>query len=242
MTPLVLVHGLMGGSAQWALQLALETNRQLVMLDLPGFGNNTQLDPIDSIQGYADWALEELSLQQIETFDLLGHSMGGMVVQQMVRQAPQRINKLILYSTGAIGVLPGRFESIETSMQRACDDGPKSTARRICATWFLQGKTAQQYQNCANVAEQASLTAILAGLQAMQTWSGEASLAHIHCPTLVLWGDNDRTYTWTQTQTLWQTIPHSNLAVVPNCAHAVHMENPKVFNQITEEFLISAFP
>ena len=240
MIPLVFVHGLMGGSAQWSLQSSLANSRPLVMLDLPGFGKNAQLQSIDSIQGYADWVLTELDQQQIEVFDLLGHSMGGMVVQQMIRQAPHRVNKLILYSTGSIGVLPGRFEPIETSMQRARDDGPKPTARRISATWFLHYEESAQYLNCANVVEQASLDAILAGLNAMNDWSGQDYLPNIQSPTLVIWGDGDRTYTWAQTQTLWQAIPHSNLAVVPNCAHAVHMENSTIFNQIVEDFLASS--
>ncbi|WP_370398862.1 alpha/beta fold hydrolase [Sulfitobacter sp. JB4-11] len=238
MTPLVLVHGFMGGSDQWALQKPLAADQPLIRPDLPGFGRNAALPPLDSIAGYARWVLDQLDQQGITRFDLLGHSMGGMIVQEMVRQAPDRIARLILYGTGAVGELPGRFEPIETSRHRAQADGPDATARRIAATWFLDREAAAEYPACATLAAQSSLAAILTGLTAMQGWSGEAHLADITAPTLVLWGDGDRTYPWAQVQTLWQTIPHSNLAVIPGCAHAVHLEKPSLFNATVSDFLL----
>ena len=237
MTPLVLVHGFMGGSEQWAPQAPIATERKLICIDLPGFGKNASLGPIDRIEDFATWVLEELSRLGVQEFDLLGHSMGGMVVQDLIRQAPQRVARLVLYGTGALGVLPGRFEPIATSMERARNDGARATARRISATWFLQSEAAPAYEGCAAIAEKSGLPAILAGLKAMEGWSGEAHLPAIESETLILWGDKDRTYPWSQTECLWRAIPKSNLAVVPGCAHAVHLERPEIFNPLVEGFL-----
>lgn len=237
MKPLVLVHGFMGGSEQWKLQAPLAEGRTLVALDLPGFGLNADLDPIDRIEGFAAWALDELTRRGIDRFDLLGHSMGGMIVQEMVRMAPERVDRLVLYGTGSVGVLPGRFETIETSMQRARQDGAEATARRIAATWFLACERAEAYEVCAAIAQRSRLPAILAGLDAMRNWSGQDALGRIAARTLILWGDGDRTYPWSQIEALWREIPNSNLAVLPGCAHAVHMERPGIFNEIVAEFL-----
>lgn len=237
MTPLVFVHGFMGGSAQWRLQEPLAEGHKLVCVDLPGFGENAELEPINRIEAFANWVLEQLSHDGVHCFDLLGHSMGGMIVQDMVRLAPDRIEKLILYGTGASGVLPGRFEPIEVSMERAKSDGPEATARRIAETWFLQNKAAPEYPTCAAIAAQSRLPAILAGLEAMRDWSGLAHLPKIAAKTLILWGDSDRTYSWSETETLWHEIPESQLAIVPGCAHAVHMERPELFNLLVREFL-----
>ena len=241
MNALVLVHGFMGGSDQWAAQAELGKDRELVSLDLPGFGKNAGSDPINSIQGFAEWALSEVEQRGITRFDLLGHSMGGMIVQEMIRLEPDRIDKLVLYGTGAVGLLPGRFETIETSMQRAREDGAKRTAARIAATWFLGREDAAEFPACAKVAQQSTLAAILAGLEAMPGWSGVQHLPRIASETLVIWGDGDRTYPWTQIETLWQTIPNTQLAVVPGCAHAVHMERPELFNTIVDEFLRGSY-
>ena len=237
MKPLVLVHGFMGGSEQWALQAPLGKDRNLICVDLPGFGKNAHLEPIRSIAGYAEWVLAELDRLMVRRFDLLGHSMGGMVVQEMIRQAPERAGKLVLCGTGPLGVLPGRFEPIETTMERVRIDGANSTARRIAATWFLDNEAAPEYPACAAIAEQSGLSAILAGLDAMPGWSGVDHLPQIAAETLIVWGCGDRTYPWSQTEALWRAIPNSQLAVLPDCAHAVHMERPSLFNQIVGEFL-----
>ena len=205
----------------------------MIAVDLPGFGKNAHLPPIGSITEFAQWVLDHVP----KRFDLLGHSMGGMIVQEMVRLAPDRVRRLILYGTGAVGLLPGRFEPIEVSMQRAQSDGAKATAQRIAATWFRQGEAAPEYPACARIAQAGRLPAILSGLSAMRDWSGRNHLEHITAPTLVLWGDGDRTYPWAQIETLWQAIPNSQLAVIPACAHAVHSERPQLFNPIVAAFL-----
>jgi pimeloyl-ACP methyl ester carboxylesterase len=212
-------------------------NRAAIAVDLPGFGKNADLPPLDRIDGFAQWVLAQMRDAGIERFDLMGHSMGGMIVQEMVRLAPERINRLILYSTGSVGVLPGRFETIETSMQRAQADGATATANRISATWFLDGEEANGYEACAKIATQSSLKAILAGLRAMQAWSGKAQLPQITAETLILWGDQDRTYAWPQIETLWRDIPDASIAIVPKCAHAVHSEAPDLFNTLIDRFL-----
>jgi len=237
-TPLVFVHGFMGGSAQWAHQeQALAGIRDVVTIDLPGFGKAAPLPAIGTIGGFADWVLNHLTEQGIDRFDLLGHSMGGMIAQDMVHRAPDRVGNLILYATGAVGVLPGRFETIEESKRRAKAEGVTQTARRIAATWFLERDTAAAYADCAAIAEQSGPEAMLKGLDAMQAWRGDDRLASIKARTLVICGDQDRTYSWAQTQQLWTTVEGANLSVLPDCAHAVHLEKPDLFNAVLMDFL-----
>lgn len=238
MIPLVLVHGFMGGSAQWAAQIdALSREHKVIAVDLPGFGGNNHLPPINTIEGFAKWVIAELRGMGVQRYNLLGHSMGGMIVQAMARLDQQNVEHLILYGTGAIGVLPGRFETIAQSKARAKADGTQKTARRISATWFLHNEAATGYNACASIAELSNPMALPAGLDAMEAWSGEAFLPQITPKTLVIWGDGDRTYSWEQVQLLWSTIPDARLAVVPNCAHAVHAEKPALFNALILDFL-----
>lgn len=238
MIPLVLVHGFMGGSAQWRDQIdALADHCETIALDLPGFGQNAHLPPIATIGGFAEWVIAELHRRDVHRFNLLGHSMGGMIAQEVAARIPDQIEKLILYATGAMGVLPGRFETIAQSKARAKADGARVTARRIAATWFLHGNLSPAYEGCAAIAESAGLDAILAGLDAMAGWSGHDALADISCNTLLIWGDRDRTYTWPQKENLWKTIPQTSLSVIPNCAHAVHLECPQQFNDVLVRYI-----
>lgn len=236
--PVVLVHGFMGGSSQWELQKEyFGTDRELITPDLPGFGLNSHLDSPNKISGFANYILDDLDKKGIDRFILLGHSMGGMIVQEMMALQPERVERLILYGTAATGNLPNRFETFETSRKRLIEDGVQSTARRISATWFLENENADQYKNCASIAESASLQAMLAGLDAMEQWSRTEHLEKIVCPTLIIWGDRDRTYGCDQVYELWRTIPNADLAAMPGCAHAAHLEKPYLFNVILNDFL-----
>lgn len=238
MTTLVLVHGFMGGGSQWDGYLdALKCRFDLVAVDLPGYGANAHMPPMGSIGNYADWVIHQLRGMRIERYHLLGHSMGGMIVQDIVQKDKERIDRLVLYATGASGILPGRFESIQESKTRAAQEGATATARRIAATWFLEREAALGFEQCASIAAQTGLDAINAGLDAMQIWSGEETLGRIEQDTLILWGDQDRTYQWPQILKLWSEIPNASLAVVPGCAHAVHAEKPDLFVRLLIDFL-----
>ena len=238
MTPLVFVHGFMGGSDQWDDQrAAFASPLETIAVDLPGFGANAALEAPTTIAGFAQWVITTLNDWGVEQFHLLGHSMGGMIAQEIATQEPDRVQQLVLYGTGAQGVLPGRFETIEVSKHRAQCDGARKTARRIAATWFLERENAQAFETCAAIAERSSLQAVFSGLDAMQAWSGVSKLETIQAKTLVIWGDQDRTYPWTQTAQLWNTIKDSRLAIMPGCSHAAHLENPALFNQLLRDFV-----
>lgn len=230
----------MGGGAQWAAQRDYFANTFNVFTpDLPGYGERNDLVGLDRIGDFADAVLQELAAQGVGAFHLVGHSMGGMIAQEMSRQAPERILRQVFYGTGPVGTLPGRFETIQESKERAIADGVTATGRRISATWFLHGDRSPGFRVCADLAEKVSMQTMLAGLTAMENWSGVEALPDLRAPTLVLWGDRDRTYPWSQPEKLWLGIPGANLSVIPGCAHAVHLEKPQVFNAVLSDFLAS---
>ena len=236
--PLVLVHGYLAGSRIWLEQLAHFKNRfDVIVPNMPGLGLSAALRAPNTIIGFAEKILADLSSLGVKTFHLVGHSMGGMVVQTMAALAPERIKYLVCYGTGPVGVLPNRFETIDASRQRLVNDGLDKTVKRIAATWFRDGENAPGYQHCVELGLQASMQAALASLDAWETWDGTKQLKKIKASSLVVWGDSDRSYGWSQPEALWRGITNCSLAVVPGCAHNVHMEKPRLFNAILEDFL-----
>lgn len=235
---LVFVHGYLGASGVWADQMAqFGSFRDVICPDLAGFGASARLHAPDTITGHAQQVLDLLDRLAVDRFDLVGHSMGGMIAQDMVRLAPERVRRLVLYGTGPQGVLPGRFETIAQSRARLLQDGLAATTDRIAATWFLHGSKAPSFALCASLGRQASLQAALASLQAWENWDGRDHLAAIGCPTLVLWGSHDRSYNWSQPEALWRGIAGADLAVIPSTAHNVHLEKPQLFNTLVADFL-----
>ena len=236
--PLVLVHGFLGGAPMWASQIdALSKHFDVIAPELCGYGSNSSLDSATSVNGFANELLNLLSDIGVEQFHLLGHSMGGMIVQQMTANAPSRVKSLICFGTGPQGVLPDRFETIDESRKRFLSQGVESTAKQIASNWFTEGENAEGYSLCCELGAGVSQATALNGLNAMETWDGRKALASIKQPTLVLWGDRDRSYGWDQPAALWNGIENSSLAVLPNSGHNAHMEKPDIFNAIVKDFL-----
>ena len=65
----------------------------------------------------ANLLLDCLEEKKIDKFYLLGHSMGGMIVQEMAKKDGGKISKLVCYSTGPMGEMPGRFETVDQSRE-----------------------------------------------------------------------------------------------------------------------------
>ena len=237
-TPLVLVHGFLGSSDMWSPQIKFfKDNFRVIAPALPGFGKSNAINSCDSIKCMAKAILNLLEKKEIKNFNLLGHSMGGMIVQEMTKLAGEKILKLICYGTGPRGNIPGRFETIDQSREKLKINGLEVTANRIAKTWFIDEDKAKYFYLCDEAGKQTSIEATDNGLIAMKNWNGVKNLKNIKNETLIVWGNQDKAYNFNQVETLNNNIPNSDLKIVDGCSHNVHLEKPEEFNIIVEEFL-----
>ena len=236
--PLVLVHGFLGSSEMWRPQINFfKDNYRVIVPALPGFGKSNKVNSCKSIEGMAKSILTSLDKKKIEHFYLLGHSMGGMIVQEIVKLAGEKILKLICYGTGPRGNIPGRFETIDVSREKLKTNGLDNTAYRIAKTWFIKEDKSKYFHLCEEAGKQTSLEAADNALVAMKNWSGIENLKNIKNETLIIWGDQDKAYNFNQVETLKENIINSDLRIVGGCSHNVHLEKPSEFNTIVSEFL-----
>ena len=236
--PLVLVHGFLGSSDMWIPQIKFfKDNFRVIAPALPGFGNSSKINSCDSIDCMAKAILNFLAKKNIKQFNLLGHSMGGMIVQEIAKIAGDKILKLICYGTGPRGDIPGRFETIDQSRKKLKINGLKDTAYRIAKTWFIEEEKAKYFYLCEEAGKQTSISAADNGLVAMKNWDGVKNLQNIKNETLIIWGDQDKAYNFNQVETLNDNIPNSDLKIIKGSSHNVHLEKPNEFNIIVEEFL-----
>lgn len=236
---LVLIHGFMSGFAYWEKQIeSLSSHFEVIAMDHPGYGGKTDETGFDKVADFAANVLKELDGLGVSNFHLLGHSMGGMIAQEIALQVPDRVNRLVLYGTGPRGEMPGRFESLEDSMAKVQKDGTEEAKRYTVASWFKNGTEDPHFESGMAMAKDVSLPTYINALRAMAGWSAMGRLDQIQSQTLVVWGDLDRSYTWElQPFTLWQEITHASLAVMPGCSHNAHLEHPQLFNQLLFDFL-----
>jgi len=100
---IVMLQGSPGSSRDFVdLAPAIAATRRVVAPDLPGFGDSEHAVPDYSIRAHADYTLQLVDALEIDSFDLLGFSMGGGVAIELARLAPARVRSMTLLS--AIGV------------------------------------------------------------------------------------------------------------------------------------------
>ena len=236
--PLVLVHGFLGSSIMWQPQIEhLKRYYRVITPDLPGFGKSKKIKPHNNINSMAKTVLNCLKEKQIEKFYLLGHSMGGMIVQEMAKLAGEKIIKLICYGTGPIGNIPGRFETIDESRKKLKKNGLEITAQRIAKTWFVEEDKAKYFYLCNEAGKDTTIEAADNALIAMKTWSGLKNLKNIKNFTMIIWGDQDKAYNFDQVDTLNRNITNSDINIFKGCSHNVHLEMPNEFNKCIINFL-----
>ena len=236
--PLVLVHGYLGSSEMWKFQKDyLKNYFRVIAPALPGFGESYKVKSLNSINTMAKIVLECLEKKKINKFNLMGHSMGGMIVQEIVKVSGDKVNKLICFATGSIGDIPDRFESLDVSIKRLKDEGIKETVKRIPPKWFVNGNKAKNYYLCENAVKETSEETADNALNAMKNWNGLENLKNIKNETLIIWGDKDVSYNFDQVEMLNKNIPDSRLDIFKGCCHNVHLEEPEKFNKTVKTFL-----
>ena len=236
--PLVLVHGFLGSSEMWEPQIDFfKKNYRVITPSLPGFGKSNKAKSHNSINEMAKTILACLKEKKIEKFYLLGHSMGGMIVQEMAKLAGEKIVKLVCYGTGPIGDIPGRFESMDESREKLKKNGLEITAYRIAKTWFIEEDKSKYFYLCVNAGKATSIKAVDNALIAMKTWNGLENLRNIKNQTLIIWGDQDKAYNFDQVDTLNKNIINSEIKIFKGCSHNVHLEKPEELNKLIFEFL-----
>jgi pimeloyl-ACP methyl ester carboxylesterase len=235
---LIVQHGFFGGSGYWLPQVAaLRSMFDIIAPDLPGFAASRD-EPVEtSIEGHARAVVQLLDALGIRRFHFLGHSMGGMIAQQIALDWPERVARLVLYGAASSGKLPDRFESLAESVRRIEEEPVDASAERIARTWFVEGEASAYFRLCVEAGRGARKEAAIAALGAIGEWDVTRRLGEIDIPTLVLCGDRDRSVRRQQAYSLLRSIRNSRLCIAPGCAHCVHLEAPEFFTHAVREFL-----
>lgn len=244
-TPLaVLLHGVGGGRQGFASTgTALAgLGFRVLAADQPGYGLSGSLDPYD-MAGMADavrrlivWAAGEGGKALI-----VGHSMGGMVAQELAARAPQHVGALVLAATSpAFGSPDGTWQA----------DFLRSRFAPLDAGLGMQGLAAQLVPAMAGreavPARLAEAQALMAGvpettyrsaLAALVRFDRREALARIAVPTLVVTGEDDRTAAPEVARRMAARIAGAELAIVPATGHLLMLEQPEAFDRVLLDFV-----
>ena len=218
--PFVLVHGYLGSSEMWTFQKEFfSKDYRVITPALPGFGESHNVKSLDSINKMAKEIINVLDQKKIDKFNLIGHSMGGMIVQEITKLIGDRVNKLICFATGSIGDIPGRFETMDETRTKLKKEGTQFSFSKVTPKWFVKGDKDKNYFLCENAVKNVSLETADNALLAMKNWSGIENLKNIKNDTLIIWGDKDTSYNFDQVDTLNKNIKNTiriNIVIILN--------------------------
>jgi pimeloyl-ACP methyl ester carboxylesterase len=165
-----------------------------------------------------------------QRFALAGHSMGGRVAFQVYRLAPERVTKIALLNTGS----DARSETEEPG-RRALLSIARSQGMRAMTVEWLKGMLPAYRQNDTALVEEIIGMFELKSpdlfeiqmLALLGRPNATPFLRRIQCPALVLTGFDDAWSPPARHLEMAQSIPLSELVVVPKCGHMSTMERPE---------------
>jgi pimeloyl-ACP methyl ester carboxylesterase len=163
-------------------------------------------------------------------FALAGHSMGGYIAFEIMRQAPERVAKLALMNTQARPDTPEAGERRRGQIARAKAGEYRAILDELFSVFVHPSRRddASLRQLVYDMGDDVGPEAFARQLSAIMTRpDSRPTLAWITCPTLVLSSDEDNTVPNSLSTEMANGIPGARLVIVPNCGHLTPPEQPQ---------------
>jgi pimeloyl-ACP methyl ester carboxylesterase len=252
-SPLLLLQHFTGTLDNWdpALTDQLAIERELILFDNAGVGRSSGAVP-ETITGMAQHARAFLEALKIETCDVLGFSLGGMVAQQMVQDNPPVFRKMVL-----VGTAPRGGEDImhleKPSLAKYSND-PNLRGYTVLQKIFFAPSASSQAAG-AEFIERLALRkedrdppsgpavaqAQLAAFREWEQFTGErfADLRNLRQPALVVNGVFDEMIPVQNSYWLSANLPNAVLMTYPDSGHGSLFQFHDAFVRQTLAFLAS---
>lgn len=239
--PLVFLHGIGGAARGWRGQLDFFSDRyRAIAWDMPGYGGSAPL-PAVSMATLAD-ALRDLLRQVGATKPILvGHSIGGMIVQELLTKSPDIPAAVVLAQTSPafgkadgdwqkefIGARLGPLDRGETMVSLA----PTLVKELVGDAPDIRGM--ELARDCMAAVPEASYRA---SMLALLGFDQRGALKNIAVPTLVLSGSKDNNAPAPMMAKMATYIPSATYVELEGAGHLVNLERPAAFNAALESFL-----
>jgi len=238
----VFLHGIGGSAKIWAAQEASFARAGIrpIALDLPGYGSRPPLAAMD-FQGLAEDVEKTIDARQLGRPILVGHSLGGMIVQTLLRRRPHGYRAAVLVCTSpAFGNPSGDFQKKFIADRLAPLDAGK--AMPDLAEAFVDGMMGPNPDRAGRALAIAcmgpvSATTYRASVHCLIGFDERGSLGSIKVPVLCLAGEHDRNAPPAMMERMAAKIPGARYVCLAGVGHLPNVEAPELFDQAVLEFL-----
>ena len=228
--PVVLWHGA-GTFTGWDWIKPLADGYRLIAPVHPGYGESEDDQQITSIQDYVMTYLDLFDQLGLDTFSLVGHSLGGWMAATFATQHARRLRKLVLVSPAGLRV----------------PEAPTADLFRILPEELLPMLVADMRFFAGKLPDQPTIDMIVSQFREMTSTARVAwernydpklprYLHRITVPTLLLWGEQDRLVPVAQAPVWARSLPNATIRTVPDVGHLV-LEESDDGMRIVKDFL-----
>jgi len=197
---------------------------------------------VADISGYS--TVHELAAEVLKKsppkFDLLGHSMGGIVAMEMYSQEPNRIEKLVLMDTNPKAELEEVKAMRDPQMKAAREGKLVDVMRDETKPNYLDASDNREsiLHTCMEMARSMGTKVFMNQSKALQTREDQQStLRLIEVPVLVICGSNDKLCPVERHELMHSIINHSELKIINNAGHMPTLEQPKETTEVLKKWL-----
>jgi 3-oxoadipate enol-lactonase len=239
--PLVFLHGIGGAARGWRNQLEFFGDRcRAIAWDMPGYGGSAPL-PAVSIPSLAAALADFLRATGAVRPVIVGHSIGGMIVQQLLANEPHIASAVVLAQTSpAFGRPEGDWQKqfIEARLG-PLDRG--ATMASLAPTLVEELIGDDPDPNGAGLARDCMASvreeSYRASMMSMLGFDLRSALKQISVPTLLLSGSRDKNAPAPMMAKMASYVPGSTYVELEGVGHLANLERPGEFNAVLSDFL-----
>src|SRR5919197_1269112 len=241
----VFLHGIGGSARAWAAQVESFTGAgyRPVALDAPGYGARPAVTTMDfeALAADLEAAIEERKLDRPV---LVGHSMGGMIVQTALRRRPDGYRAAVLCCTSpAFGAPTGDFQKKFIADRLApLDAGGTMPSLAASIIDEILGPAPDPAGRALAIDSMAATPASTyrAAVNCIVAFDERGNLPNIRIPVLCLAGEHDRNAPAPMMERMAAKIPGARCVVIPGVGHLPNVEASQAFDAAILGFLSHA--
>lgn len=219
--PVILLHGGLGNSNYWGLQVpALASKYQVILLDSRGHGRSTRSHDAITYHGMAEDVVALMDVLHISKAALVGWSDGGIIGIDIAIHHPARVMRLFAFGANS-----------DTS--GTIDDG----GNRPIFQEYIR-RTRDEYQKLSPApGDFQAFNEQLSKMWETEPHFTDEQLRSINAPTWIVDGDRDEIIKREDTDRMARLIPRAGELILPNVSHFAVLQDPQQFNQALLHFL-----